>query len=179
MAELVRITQRARRRRDGAAGAADPGPADRLLRQTIAALGLPSGLSKSQRRRRVAAARATLEGLRPQSTLEGLMAAQTVAIHAAAMACLSHAMRAGIEADGAELTLRRAERLLALCARLTQGLIRARGADRRAEIATNWSVDGVAFQPAPWMHMLTADARAWVLGQLNEAALPAAEAPTT
>ena len=175
MAEVVTIKRRGRGRRDGAADAADPGLAERLLRQTIPALGLPSDLSKSQRRRRVAAARATLEGLRPQGTLEGLMAAQMVAIHAAAMACLSHAMRAGIEADGAELTLRRAERLLAVCARLTQGLIRARGAHRRAEIATNWSVDGVAFQPAPWMHMLTADAQAWVLGQLSEAARPAAE----
>ncbi len=103
------------------------------------------------------------------------MAVQMLAIHAAAMACLAHAVRAGIEADDAELTLRRAERLLAVCARLTQGLIRARSAHHRAEIATNWTVDGVAFQPAPWMHMLTADAQSWVLGQLTEAARPAAE----
>src|SRR5215831_8485296 len=166
MTELTATTRRGGGRRPQAASQSDDGDprlADRLLRQ---ALGLPAGLSKSQRRRRLAAARATLAGLRPQSTLEGLMAAQMLATHAAAMTCLSHAMRTGIETEGAEVTLRRAERLLALNARLTQGLIRARAAHHRAEIPTSWSVNGVAFQPAPWMHMLTADARAWVLGQL-------------
>jgi len=149
----------------------------RLLRQTVDALGLPATLSKRQRRQRVAATEIMLTGLRPQGTLEGLMVAQMVATHGVAMACLTRAMAADTDRAASESALRRAERLLAVYARQTETLLRIRKGQRGTDAKAAFSIDGIPFEPAPWMDMLTADARTWVMQRLAEGTR--ADGPTT
>src|SRR5215468_8703961 len=148
-----------------------------LVRQTIEALGLSEKLSRRERAERVAAAKATLAGLAPQSTLEGLMAGQMIATHAAAMACLTRAMALGVEDTDAQATLRRAERLLFVYARQTETLLRARKAPRPAEAKQPWRVDGREFEPPPWMALLADEAQAWARRQLMAPARQGLPAP--
>ena len=149
-------------------GSGDLRLAREIVRQTIEALGLPEGISKRECRERVAAAKAALAGLRPQSTLEGLMIAQMIATHGAAMACLTRAMGAGVDDATAQAALRRAERLLAVYARQTDSLLRLRHAQPRADARAGWIIEGETYEPAPWMEMLTDDVKAWLSGQLAE-----------
>jgi hypothetical protein len=148
-----------------------------LLRQTIEALCLPEGLSKRACGERVAAAKAALAGLRPQSTLEGLMGIQMIATHGAAMACLTRAMDEKTDEADAQAALRRAERLLAVYARQCDSLLRVRHARPAAEATGAGFAGGAGFEPAPWMAMLTDEARAWLNGQLAEAVRLAKSAP--
>ena len=150
-------------------GSADLRLARELVRQTIEALALPEALSKRETKERVAAAKAALAGLRPQGTLEGMMAGQMIATHAAAMACLTRAMNEKTAEADAQAALRRAERLLAVYARQCDSLLRVRQAKPRADAREGWVIDGASFEPAPWMEMLTDDAKAWLSGQLAEA----------
>ncbi len=180
--QAMRTAGSGRRRRGGrlpipagfaaATGTDDPRLADRLLEQMIAAAGLPATLSARRRRDEIAALQATLAGLAPQSMVEGLLAAQMVGCHQAAMTCLARANEAGAQADPklAEAQLRRAERLLGIYARQTGALIRARSAPRRPDAAEGLQVAGAGFEPPPWMQLLTADAQAWVREQLAAAA---------
>jgi hypothetical protein len=148
-----------------------------LVRQTIEALALPEGISGRETKERVAAAKAALAGLQPQGTLEGLMAGQMIATHAAAMACLTRAMAAGVDNADAQAALRRAERLLFVYARQTETLLRARRARPAADAGEGLVIDGVAYEPPPWMEMLTDEARAWLTGQLAEEVRLAKRAP--
>ena len=125
----------------------------------------------------MAAAKAALAGLRPQGTLEGMMAGQMIATHAAAMACLTRAMNEKTAEADAQAALRRAERLLAVYARQCDSLLRVRQAKPRADAREGWVIDGASFEPAPWMEMLTDDAKAWLSGQLAEAARAGKLAP--
>jgi len=147
-------------------GTSDLRLAQDLVRQTIEALGLSDKLSRRERAERVTAAQAALAGLAPQSTLEGLMSAQMIATHAAAMACLTRAMAAGVDDADAQATLRRAERLLFVYARQTETLLHARKAPRPPAAKPAWSLDGAAFEPPPWMALLADEAQAWARAQL-------------
>jgi hypothetical protein len=151
-------------------GSVDLRLARELVRQTIEALALPEGLSWRETRERVAAAKAALAGLRPQGTLEGMLVGQMIATHAAAMACLTRAMNAATEEATAQAALRRAERLLAVYARQCDSLLRVRQAKPRADAAAGLVIEGADFEPPPWMEMLTEEARAWLIGQLADAA---------
>jgi hypothetical protein len=86
------------------------------------------------------------------------------------MACLTRAMDESTDEATAQAALRRAERLLAVYARQCDSLLRVRQAKPRAEAREGWVIDGRSFAPAPWMEMLTDDAKAWLNGQLAEAA---------
>jgi hypothetical protein len=178
------LTVRRRVRRPAAAeasaltGAPDPRLARELVRQVIEALGLSQKLTRRERRERVAAAKAALAGLAPEGAVEGLMAGQMIATHAAAMACLTHAMTAGVDNADAQAVLRRAERLLFVYARQTETLLRARKASpRAAEGKEAWRIDGVAFEPPPWMSLLAEEAQAWAREQLTAAARKGLPAP--
>jgi hypothetical protein len=151
-------------------GSVDLRLARELVRQTIEALALPEGLSWRETRERVAAAKAALAGMRPQGTLEGMLIGQMIATHAAAMACLTRAMTAATEEATAQAALRRAERLLAVYARQCDSLLRIRHAPPRPEAKAGLVIEGADFEPPPWMEMLTEEARAWLLGQLADAA---------
>ena len=160
------------------AGTTDLRLAQDLVRQTIEALGLAEKVSRRERAERVTAAKAALAGLAPQSTLEGLMGAQMIATHAAAMACLRRAMAAGVDDADAQATLRRAERLLFVYARQTETLLRARKAPRPPEPKPAWNIDGTPFEPPPWMSLLADEAQAWARDQLaatRHKGLPAPE----
>jgi hypothetical protein len=158
-------------------GSGDLRLARELVRQTIEALALPEGLSKRETKERVGAAKAALAGMRPQGTLEGMMIGQMIATHAAAMACLTRAMTAATEEAIAQAALRRAERLLAVYARQCDSLLRIRQAKPRADAADGLVIEGVAFEPPPWMEMLSDEARAWLRGQLADAVRLAKRAP--
>lgn len=150
-------------------GSADLRLARELVRQTIEALALPEALSKRETKERVAAAKAALAGLGPHGTLEGMMAGQMIATHAAAMACLTRAMNEKTAEADAQAALRRAERLLAVYARQCDSLLRIRHARPAADAKTGWVIDGEAFEPPPWMEMLTDEARAWLNERLAQA----------
>jgi len=158
-------------------GSADLRLARELVRQTIEALALPDGLSQRETKERVAAAKAALAGLRPQGTLEGMMIGQMIATHAAAMACLTRAMTAATEEATAQAALRRAERLLAVYARQCDSLLRLRQAKPRAEPKDGLVIEGVAFEPPPWMEMLSDEARTWLRGELADAVRLAKRTP--
>jgi hypothetical protein len=162
-------------------GTSDLRLARELVRQTIEALALPEGLSARETKERVAAAKAALAGLQPQGALEGMMAGQMIATHAAAMACLTRAMKPDTAETDAQAALRRAERLLAVYARQCDSLLRARQARPAAAEAKAGKeglvIEGVAFEPPPWMEMLTEEARAWLNGQLADAVRLGKRAP--
>lgn len=158
-------------------GSADLRLARELVRQTIEALALPEGLSKRETKERVAAAKAALAGMRPQGTLEGMLIGQMIVTHAAAMACLTRAMTAATEEATAQAALRRAERLLAVYARQCDSLLRVRHAKPADEAKDDLVIEGVAFEPPPWMEMLSDEARAWLRRQLTDAVRPAKRAP--
>jgi len=151
-------------------GSPDLRLARELVRQTIEALALSEGLSRYEIRERVAAAKAALAGLGPRGTIEGMMVGQMLATHAAAMACLTRAMNETTAETDAQAALRRAERLLAVYARQCDSLLRIRQAKPRADAGDGLVIEGADFEPPPWMAMLTAEARAWLNGQLAEAA---------
>ncbi len=108
-------------------GSADARLAGRIVSQLAEALWLPAGLSAAEQRERMEAALAALKGLAPRDELEGLLAAQMVATHGAAMDCLRRAMRAEAVAQAREADLRQAGRLLTLYARPVETLDRHRG----------------------------------------------------
>ena len=150
-----------------------------LVRQTIEALALPEGLSQRETKERVAAAKAALAGMQPQGTLEGMLIGQMIATHAAAMACLTRAMNEKTADADAQAALRRAERLLAVYARQCDSLLRVRHARPGAEAKAGWVIEGETYEPAPWMEMLSDEAKVWLNGQLAEAVRLAKRAPAS
>ena len=158
-------------------GSPDLRLARELVRQTIEALAFSEGLSRYEIRERVGAAKGALAGLGPRGTIEGMMVGQMLATHAAAMACLTRAMNETTAETDAQAALRRAERLLAVYARQCDSLLRIRQAKPRADAGDGLVIEGADFEPPPWMAMLTAEARAWLNGQLAEAARAGKLAP--
>jgi len=63
-----------------------------LANQVIAALWVPPGLAENERDRRYSAAVVALMEFKPVDGIEGMMAAQAVGLHSAAMECLRRAM---------------------------------------------------------------------------------------
>jgi hypothetical protein len=63
-----------------------------LAHSVLHALWLPAGMPDSVRDGRVSAALAVLAGFGPRDEVEGMLAAQAVALHAAAMECFRRAM---------------------------------------------------------------------------------------
>src|ERR687886_2418540 len=75
-----------------------------------------------------------LEGLRdiaPRDPLEGMLAAQMVGVHAAAMECLRRAMAANATFEGREMNLGQASRLVRSYAALLGALDHHRGKGRQ------------------------------------------------
>lgn len=63
-----------------------------VLNQVLHCLWTPDGLAENERHNRWAAAMAAMRGFHPRDEVEGLMAAQAVALHNGAMECLRRAM---------------------------------------------------------------------------------------
>jgi hypothetical protein len=64
----------------------------RLLNELVACLSLPASITDEDRRERVTAMTAALKGFKPADEIEGMLAAQAVAMHAAGMHCMRLAM---------------------------------------------------------------------------------------
>ena len=78
-----------------ATGTKDPELAQRLINQVYETLWLPAELSDEERLQHIQAAIAALRGIKPQDEVEGMLATQMVATHAAAMECLRRSMIQG------------------------------------------------------------------------------------
>jgi hypothetical protein len=90
-------------------------------------LWLPDTLSEDQKMDRAKSATAMLEGIRPQGEIEGLLAAQMVATHSAAMECLRRAMPEGQTLISRDQNLKHAAKLLSIYARQVEVLDKHRG----------------------------------------------------
>jgi hypothetical protein len=108
-------------------GSADDNFADMLLLQTLQSLWIPAGQSREEHYKKYRGAAAALKGLAPRDELEGMLAGQMFATHAAAMDCLARAMVNGQTFEGREQNLKHAEKLLAVYARQVETLDKHRG----------------------------------------------------
>jgi hypothetical protein len=90
-------------------GSTDENLALVLMNQVSRTLSRPAGVSEAQV---LKAAIAALKGLAPRDELEGMLAAQMVATHPAAMECLRRAMIDGQTREGRDQNLKHAAKLL-------------------------------------------------------------------
>lgn len=93
-----------------------------LINQVNAALCLPEGLPEHEHRSRIQAAISLLQGIGPRDEIEGMLAAQMVATHNAAMKCLEQAMAQEQTFEGREQFLKHAEKLQSIYARQVETL---------------------------------------------------------
>ncbi len=98
-----------------------------LIRQVGATLWLPASLPKEEHVRQIKAAIAMLEGIQPQGEIEGLLAAQMVAAHNAAMECLRRAMREGQPFAIRDQNLKHAAKFMSMYVRQIETLDKHRG----------------------------------------------------
>lgn len=102
-----------------------------LVNQIANTLRYPANASSADQHTKVKAALAVLKGIKPSDELEGLLAAQMVATHEAAMECLRRAMIAEQTFDGRDQNLKHAAKLLGLYARQMETLDKHRGKGRQ------------------------------------------------
>jgi len=114
-------------RQKAATGSDDSNAQQVLLAQYMGALGPIEDLSAEEKQVHIASAFAILEGLGPRDELEGMLAAQMVAAHSAAMECMRQAMKPGQKLKKYELNLKHAEKLFTIYARQIEVLDKHRG----------------------------------------------------
>jgi hypothetical protein len=100
---------------------------DYLLNTVGAALWFPEGTSAATRAERVTAAMAALYGFGPKDAAEGMMAAQAVALHHAAMECFRRAVLPGQSAEVADRLRRQAANLSRAMVDMAEAIDRRRG----------------------------------------------------
>jgi hypothetical protein len=88
---------------------------------------MPSSLSEEQRQERYESAVAALKGIAPRDEIEGMLAAQMVATHSAAMDCLRRAVLEQQTFHGRDMALKHASKLLATYTRQLEALDKHRG----------------------------------------------------
>ena len=110
-----------------ATGTNDPELAQRLVNQVYETLWLPAELGDEERLQHIRAAIAALRGIKPQDAVEGMLATQMVATHAAAMECLRRSMIQEQKFKGRDNNLRHAAKLLSIFAKQLETLNRNRG----------------------------------------------------
>jgi hypothetical protein len=98
-----------------------------LINQVTRTPWVPDGLSENEIVERGKAAFAMLEGIKPKGEIEGLLAAQMVATHSAAMECLRRAMISGQSLAVRDLNLKHAAKLLSIYTRQVEVLDKHRG----------------------------------------------------
>ncbi len=97
------------------------------INEVGSSLWLPDGLSEDQKMDRAKSAIAMLEGIKPQGEIEGLLAAQMVATHSAAMECLRRSMIQGQSFEGRDQNLKHAAKLMSIYTRQLEVLDKHRG----------------------------------------------------
>ena len=98
-----------------------------LLDQVAASLWLPEWKSNEQKLQAAKAAYEALQEIAPRSELEGMLAAQMIASHNAAMECLRRAMIPDQTVAGREQNLKHATKLMGLYERQLAALDKHRG----------------------------------------------------
>ncbi len=88
---------------------------------------MPADLSDEERLQHIRSAVAALRGIKPQDEVEGMLATQMVATHAAAMECLRRSMIQKQTFEGRDNSLRHAAKLLSIFAKQLETLNRNRG----------------------------------------------------
>ncbi len=110
-----------------ATGTNDPELSQQLINQVYKTLWMPAELSEEERLQNIRAAIAAMRGIKPQDEVEGMLAAQMVATHAAVMDCLGRSMVQGQTFEGRDNNLRHAAKLLSIFAKQLETLNRNRG----------------------------------------------------
>ena len=98
-----------------------------LLDQVTTSLWLPEWKSEEKKIEAAKAAFDALQKIAPQSELEGMLAAQMISTHNAAMECLRRSMMEGQTFEGRNLALTHAAKLLGLYERQLAALDKHRG----------------------------------------------------
>ena len=98
-----------------------------LIAQVAASLWLPEWKTNEQKLQAVRAAYDALQEIAPKSELEGMLAAQMIAAHNAAMESLRRAMMEGQTFEGREQNLKHATKLMGLYERQLAALDKHRG----------------------------------------------------
>ena len=110
-----------------ATGTNDPELAQRLINQVYETLWMPAELSDEERLQHIRSAIAALRGIKPRDEVEGMLATQMVATHAAAMECLRRSMIQEQKFEDRDNNLRHAAKLLSIFAKQLETLNRNRG----------------------------------------------------
>jgi hypothetical protein len=95
--------------------------------EIMSVLWLPQSMEKEVRDKKILAALNMFAELKPQNGVEGMLAAQMVATHSAAMDCLRRAMLPEQTFEGREQSLRHANKLMQTFARQLEVLDKHRG----------------------------------------------------
>ena len=112
-----------------------------IVEELASTLWLPDGLSAEEQTRRFRLALDRLHQIEPRGQIEGLLAAQMVATHSAAMDCLRRAMLDGQTFEGRNLNLKHATKLLSLYARQVEVLDKHRGKGQQKVIVEHVHVE--------------------------------------
>ncbi len=98
-----------------------------LLTQVNRALWLPAGLGEDEKLKRIKSALLMLARIKPRDEIEGLLAAQMVVTHSAAMDCFRRAMLNEQSFEGRDLNLKHAAKLMSIYTRQLEVLDKHRG----------------------------------------------------
>jgi len=98
-----------------------------LAHQVGESLWFPADATKEQKVRQVSAALAAMRGIEPRDEIEGMLAAQMVAAHAAAMECYRRSMIPGQGFESRQVALKQAANMSRLYADQVQALAKYRG----------------------------------------------------
>lgn len=102
-----------------------------LCDQVTAALWVPKYKTQDEKEQAALAALRAMENIAPRSELEGMLAAQMIATHNAAMECLRRSMNEGQTFEGRDSNLKHAAKLMALYERQLAALDKHRGKGRQ------------------------------------------------
>lgn len=102
-----------------------------LFDQVAGALWTPDWKTKDQQKQAALAALEAMENIAPRSELEGMLAAQMISTHNAAMECLRRAMKEEQTFEGRDTNLKHAAKLMALYERQLAALDKHRGKGRQ------------------------------------------------
>ena len=111
------------------------------LGEVLSSLWLPTEYSSEERSRRLDAAMEALKDIGPKDGQEGMLAAQMVATHSAAMECLRRAMIPGQLHEGRDLNLKHANKLLQTYARQMEVLDKHRGKGQQKIVVEHVTVE--------------------------------------
>ena len=110
-----------------ATGTDNPTLQHRLINQVHDTLWLPKELSDEERMVRIQSAISMLQGIKPTDEIEGMLAAQMVSTHNAAMECFRRAMIQGQTFEGQDQNMKHANKLISIYSRQIEVLNKHRG----------------------------------------------------